>query len=376
MSAGWWVAIVALWPASSRPFIDGSPDNSILNLITGYNGLGRIFGSSGPGGGGGGGANFSGATGPLRLFNELMGGQASWLLPAALLALVAGLWARRRAPRTDRARAALLLWGGWLIVTAVVFSFGQGVIHTYYTVALAPAIGALVAIGGALLWPHRHTLAARVARGARGRRHRRVGVRAARPHPVVRAVAATGDRGLRRPGRARSAGSARSRPSRPPRESGRGAPRRRRLPRRTGGLRRGHGHDPAHRLDPVGRTGERRRPRRRRLRRRRSGRRLRRPDGRRTRRWPAEWPRVPRWRHAAFGRERRGCAGALRRRLERGARRRALAPAAPARPAAWTPRSAPRSCAICAAAQAATAGWPRPRARRARRASSWPPVTR
>src|ERR1700760_4810740 len=65
VSAGWWVAIVALWPAGSRPMIDGSSDNSILNLITGYNGLGRIFGSSGPGGGGGGGGNFSGATGVL-----------------------------------------------------------------------------------------------------------------------------------------------------------------------------------------------------------------------------------------------------------------------------------------------------------------------
>ena len=124
LSAGWWVAIVALWPVGSRPFIDGSPDNSILNLITGYNGLGRIFGSSGPGGGGAG-TNFSGATGPLRLFNDLMGGQASWLLPAALLSLLGGLWARRRAPRTDRTRAALLLSGGWLIVTALVFSFGQ-----------------------------------------------------------------------------------------------------------------------------------------------------------------------------------------------------------------------------------------------------------
>jgi 4-amino-4-deoxy-L-arabinose transferase-like glycosyltransferase len=161
VSAGWWVAIVALWPASDRPFIDGSPDNSIINLIFGYNGLGRIFGSSGPGGGGGG-ANFSGATGPMRLFNELMGGQASWLLPAALLALVGGLWARRRAPRTDRIRAALLLWGGWLLVAAAVFSFGQGVIHTYYTVALAPAIGALVAIGAALCWAHRDQLAARL----------------------------------------------------------------------------------------------------------------------------------------------------------------------------------------------------------------------
>jgi 4-amino-4-deoxy-L-arabinose transferase-like glycosyltransferase len=168
LSAGWWVAIVALWPAGSRPFIDGSSDNSILNLIVGYNGLGRILadGNGGPGGGapggGGGGANFSGATGPLRLFNDLMGAQASWLLPAALLALAGGLWARRHAPRTDRIRAALLLWGGWLLVTAIVFSFGQGVIHTYYTVALAPAIGALVAIGAAQCWSHRESLAARL----------------------------------------------------------------------------------------------------------------------------------------------------------------------------------------------------------------------
>jgi 4-amino-4-deoxy-L-arabinose transferase-like glycosyltransferase len=171
VSAGWWVALVALWPASSRPMIDGSSDNSILNLITGYNGLGRIFGAGGPGGGGGGagggggggGGNFSGATGVLRLFNTVMGGQASWLLPAALLALVAGLVVTRRAPRTDRARAALLLWGGWLIVSGLVFSLSSGIIHTYYTVALAPAIAALVAIGGHMLWARRETAQARVA---------------------------------------------------------------------------------------------------------------------------------------------------------------------------------------------------------------------
>ena len=161
LSAGWWVALVALWPVGSRPFIDGSPDNSIFNLITGYNGLERLFSSGGPGGGAGGGM-FSGSTGPFRLFNDLMGGQASWLLPAALLALVIGLWSCRRAPRTDRIRASLLLWGGWLLVTAIVFSFGQGVIHTYYTVALAPAIAALVAIGGALLWRDRDLTHARV----------------------------------------------------------------------------------------------------------------------------------------------------------------------------------------------------------------------
>jgi 4-amino-4-deoxy-L-arabinose transferase-like glycosyltransferase len=162
VSCGWWVAIVALWPAGSRPMIDGSPDNNIFNLIFGYNGLGRIFGASGPGGGGGGGTGFSGATGPLRLFDNLMGAQASWLLPAALLALVVGLWYSRRAPRTDRTRAALLLWGGWLLVTAAIFSFGQGVIHTYYTVALVPAIAALIAITGSILWRVRKTAGARI----------------------------------------------------------------------------------------------------------------------------------------------------------------------------------------------------------------------
>ncbi len=158
VSAGWWVMTVALWPVGSRPMIDGSPDNSIWNLIFDYNGFGRLV-SSGAGGSGGG---FSGATGVFRLFNDLMGGQASWLLPAALLALVTGLVLRFGAPRTDRTRAAVLLWGGWLVVTGAVFSFGQGVIHTYYTVALAPAVAALVAIGAVQLWQYRQHIQARV----------------------------------------------------------------------------------------------------------------------------------------------------------------------------------------------------------------------
>ena len=164
VSCGWWIAIVALLPAGSRPFIDGSPDNNIFNLIFGYNGFSRLFGSGGAGGGGG--ANFSGASGTLRLFNDLMGAQASWLLPAAAVALVGGLWVTRRAPRGDRSRAALIVWGGWLLVTAAVFSYSQGVIHTYYTVALAPAIAALVAIGGQMLWQRRDGRLARAVAAA------------------------------------------------------------------------------------------------------------------------------------------------------------------------------------------------------------------
>jgi 4-amino-4-deoxy-L-arabinose transferase-like glycosyltransferase len=92
-----------------------------------------------------------------------MGTQISWLLPAALIAMVAGLWLTRRAPRTDRTRAAIILWGTWLVVSGAVFSYMSGIVHPYYTVALAPAIGALVAIGGRALWRARHTIAARLA---------------------------------------------------------------------------------------------------------------------------------------------------------------------------------------------------------------------
>jgi 4-amino-4-deoxy-L-arabinose transferase-like glycosyltransferase len=193
LGAGWWVAAVELTPAADRPYIGGSTDNNILNLAFGYNGLGRLFGGSGNGGGGTGSAaagaassaataasdaaatsaptvggggmtnsSFGGATGLTRLFSSEMGLQISWLLPAALIGLVSGLWLTRRAPRTDLTRAALILWGGWLLVTGVVFSYMQGTIHPYYTVALAPAIAGLIATSGVIVWRERQSLLARL----------------------------------------------------------------------------------------------------------------------------------------------------------------------------------------------------------------------
>lgn len=160
VAAGWWLLAVELWPANSRPYIGGSQNNSIIELTLGYNGLGRLngneTGSVGPGGelppGGNG---MWGETGIARMFDHAQGGQIAWLIPAALVALVAGLVLRGRAARTDAARAQILLWGGWLLVTGLVFSFMAGIFHQYYTVALAPAIAALVGIGAVLFWRNR-----------------------------------------------------------------------------------------------------------------------------------------------------------------------------------------------------------------------------
>ena len=162
-TAGSFLMLVSLWPADSRPYIGGSTDNSLLQLALGYNGIQRVTGGEdavggpgggGPGGGPGGGANlfFGGDPGLTRLFGASMGTEASWLLPAALIGLVAGLWFTRRTARTGSVRASLLLWGGWLLVTGAVFSFMDGIIHPYYTVALAPAVAALVGICTAELW--------------------------------------------------------------------------------------------------------------------------------------------------------------------------------------------------------------------------------
>ena len=203
VSGGWYVALVELWPASARPYIGGSTTNSLLELTLGYNGLSRLTGTNGPGGGaapggvmpggsaaggalpagvpgggfvpggpggpggpsgpgggpGGGsaGSAFGGPAGLDRLFGADMGIDVSWLLPTALLALALGLVVTARAPRTDRTRAALLLWGGWLVVTALVLSYMTGIVHPYYTVALAPSVVALVAITGRALWLRRDT---------------------------------------------------------------------------------------------------------------------------------------------------------------------------------------------------------------------------
>jgi 4-amino-4-deoxy-L-arabinose transferase-like glycosyltransferase len=150
VTGGWWLLVVELVPASSRPWVGGSATDSPLDLAFGYNGLGRLTGDERSAG-----VEVSGVQSPLRLFGSAAD-QVGWLLPAAVIGLVAGLVLRRGRPRTDPVRAALVLWGGWALPTAVVFSLMQGTWHPYYTVELAPAVAALTALGATVLW-RRHT---------------------------------------------------------------------------------------------------------------------------------------------------------------------------------------------------------------------------
>lgn len=164
VSSFWWVMAVMAVPAADRPYIGSSQDNSLWNLIFGYNGLGRLTGNENGSvaGGAPGTASRWGLTGLTRLFGSEMGTQISWLLPAALVLLAVVIGVSWRHHRTSVLRASVVLWGGWLLVTGVAFSMGQGIIHPYYNVALAPAIGAVVGTGAWALWQRRSSLWARL----------------------------------------------------------------------------------------------------------------------------------------------------------------------------------------------------------------------
>ncbi|MEA2247675.1 MAG: hypothetical protein QOH46_2204, partial [Solirubrobacteraceae bacterium] len=154
---GAWPLLLALTPASDRPWIAGTSDNSIVSLILGYNGLGRISGQAGGppalgggAGGGPGGGVFGGPTGPLRLLDSSLGGQAGWLLGFAVVAGLAILVATRLR-RADARTGWLIAVGGAFLTSAVAFSAAQGIFHPYYVSLLAPFAAALVGAGAAQL---------------------------------------------------------------------------------------------------------------------------------------------------------------------------------------------------------------------------------
>jgi 4-amino-4-deoxy-L-arabinose transferase-like glycosyltransferase len=138
-----WPVLVWLTPAANRPWISGTSDNSIWSLIWEYNGFGRLEGQTGGPGSLGTSGTFGGATGPLRLLNEALGGQAGWLFGIALGGGL-GIAAVSRLRRADARTGWIIAVGGAFATTAVAFSFAGGIFHPYYTSLLAPFAAALV----------------------------------------------------------------------------------------------------------------------------------------------------------------------------------------------------------------------------------------
>jgi 4-amino-4-deoxy-L-arabinose transferase-like glycosyltransferase len=146
---GAWPALVELTPPSARPWVAGTSDNSVLSLIFGYNGAGRVEGQTG-GPGGLGGNMFGSTPGPFRLLNSALGGQAGWLLGFAAVSGL-GILLAARARRSDPRTGWLLVVGGAFITTAVLFSAASGIFHPYYVSLLAPFGAALTGAGAAEL---------------------------------------------------------------------------------------------------------------------------------------------------------------------------------------------------------------------------------
>jgi 4-amino-4-deoxy-L-arabinose transferase-like glycosyltransferase len=168
-ASGWFVLLTMWWPPSSRPYLAGSTDNSFMNLVLGYNGVARILGrdddvaSAAPGTPAEMSAFGTQSHGWTRLLSGEFGYEIGWLVPAALLATALVIVARGRAPRTDRIRAAAVLFGGWLVVDGLVLSYMHGVIHPYYSLSIAPAVAAMFAIGVQQCWVRRETIWYRAA---------------------------------------------------------------------------------------------------------------------------------------------------------------------------------------------------------------------
>ena len=146
---GAWPALVELTPAADRPWVSGTSNNTIWQLITEYNGAGRLDGQTG-GPAGAGGNMFGGTTGPLRLLNSALGGQAGWLLGFAIVSGLAVLVASRLR-RSDARSGWLIAVGGAFVVVALVFSEAKGIFHPYYVSLLAPFAAMLTGAGVAQL---------------------------------------------------------------------------------------------------------------------------------------------------------------------------------------------------------------------------------
>ncbi|QIS11308.1 ArnT family glycosyltransferase [Nocardia arthritidis] len=152
-----WLTVVQVLPAEHRPYIDGSQHNSLFEQVFLYNAASRANDSFNVGAASFATSAASGTSyraalviGPNERFDHIFGGvggrEIGWLVPLALLCLVALALRARRGPRTDPATGALVLWGGWLLIHIAAF-LTIGTVNPYYLAALTPALAALIGMG-------------------------------------------------------------------------------------------------------------------------------------------------------------------------------------------------------------------------------------
>ncbi|MDV3428045.1 MAG: glycosyltransferase family 39 protein [Bacillota bacterium] len=210
-----WAAAVDLVPASYRPYVGSSSNNTEMELIFGHNGLERLTSSTGnmgqmpeipsdnqtgsqnmqsppqgqnmqtpPGGngqdqsrpqglpndgqgrmgngpegkqnGGGMGGTFGGneTASIFRLFsNNSLSDQIIWLFPLSIFGFIASaIREKLKPPFSDKRKLGLIMWIMWLLPEFIYFSFTKGLFHPYYLTMLAPPIAALAGIGIISMW--------------------------------------------------------------------------------------------------------------------------------------------------------------------------------------------------------------------------------
>jgi 4-amino-4-deoxy-L-arabinose transferase-like glycosyltransferase len=167
-----WMTAVSLVPQGDRPYVDGSCNDSVFAQVFSYNGVDRFGIGHSPLNTGGcnqastflgtestydanhdlGLSGFGRA--PDRLLDGPFGHDDAWLLLPAAVSAVWIFVLRRRRPRTDGQRAAIILWSSWLGLTFV-FLNAAWFLNSYYVAALLPAVAALCAMGAVAAWQRR-----------------------------------------------------------------------------------------------------------------------------------------------------------------------------------------------------------------------------
>jgi 4-amino-4-deoxy-L-arabinose transferase-like glycosyltransferase len=176
-----WVAVYDFTPPNKRPYAGTTNTNSVLELVVGPYGIGRFvqptrlstmdtaqFGL-GP-------TKTTGVVsdsgrraeprrrremprmlvraraGPLRLLDGQLAGQVGWLFPLALAGVVLTALHEPRLKPFNPVHLAVMLWSGWALTYAAVYSAAGGIFHFHYMAMLAPPLAALAGIGTVSLW--------------------------------------------------------------------------------------------------------------------------------------------------------------------------------------------------------------------------------